>query len=138
MAPTFQPVFARLRGLLQAHEADFGVTHNTPDRYGLDAPVGPATVQAWGGKVRTPKIPVAWVEIRKTYVSYHLMGVNGNTKLIASLSKPLRARMQGKTCFNFTTVDDALVQELQIVTAESLRGLRNAGFIGDRSALELR
>jgi hypothetical protein len=131
VSDAFQPVFARLRDLLQAHESDFAITHNTTDRYGLEAPVGPATVRAWGGKVRTPKIAVAWVEMRKTYVSYHLMGLNGNAKLIASLSKPLRARMQGKTCFNFTAVDDALLRELQTVTAESLRGLKKAGFVSD-------
>jgi hypothetical protein len=107
------------------------VSDNTPDRYSLRAPVGPATVRAWGGKVKTTHIPIAWVEVRKNYVSYHLIGVDGNTKLIAKLSEPLRARMQGKTCFNFRTVDEALLQELQAVTAESLRGLRKAGFIAD-------
>src|SRR5262245_20151328 len=120
MAEAFQPVFARLRALLHAHEADFAVTHNTPDRYALEAPVGPATIKAWRGKVKTARIPVAWIEIRKNYVSYHLMGVNGNAKLRAKLSRELLAHMQGKACFNFKTVDDALVQELQTVTAESL------------------
>jgi hypothetical protein len=138
MPERFQSVFARLRELLQAHESDFTIAHDTPKRYGLEAPVGPATVRAWGGKARKAKIPVAWVEIRKTYVSYHLMGVNGNARLVASLSKPLRARMQGKACFNFTTVEDTLFQELQTVTAESLGGMRNAGFIRDRPASELR
>src|SRR5215475_9029783 len=108
MSGTFEAVFARLRDILQAHESNLTIAHNTTERYGLEAPVGPATVRAWGGKVRTAKIPVAWVEIRKTYVSYHLMGINGNAKLIASLSRPLRARMQGKTCFNFTALDDGL------------------------------
>ena len=131
MTEAFQPVFARLRELLQAHQADFTITHDTPERYGLEGPVGPATVRAWGGKVKTSKIPVAWVEMRKTYVSYHLMGINGRAKLIAGLSKPLRARLQGKTCFNFTAVDDALLRELQTVTAESLRGLKKAGFVSD-------
>jgi len=131
MSAAFQPVFARLRKLLQAYEADFTITHDSPERYGLEAPIGPATIRAWGGKVRTPKIPVAWVEMRKTYVSYHLMGINGHAKLIAGLSGPLRARMQGKTCFNFTTLDDALVRELQTVTAESLLGLKKAGFVSD-------
>jgi len=131
MPGTFEPVFARLREILHAHESTFTIAHNTTERYGLDAPVGPATIRAWGGKVRTPRIPVAWVEMRKTYVSYHLMGINGNAKLIASLSKPLRARMQGKTCFTFTAVDDVLLRELQTVTAESLRGLKKAGFVSD-------
>ena len=138
MTEAFRPVFARLRDLLHAHESDFTITHDTPERYGLEAPIGPATVRAWGGTVRTAKIPVAWVEMRKTCVSYHLMGISGNARLIASLSKPLRARMQGKACFNFTTVEDTLFQELQTVTAESLRGMRNAGFIVDRPASEQR
>lgn len=131
MTEAVQAVFARLRDLLHAHQADFTITHDMPERYGLEGPVGPATVRAWRGKVRTAKIPVAWVEMRKTYVSYHLMGLNGHAKLIAGLSKPLRARMQGKTCFNFASMDDALLRELQTVTAESLRGLKKAGFVSD-------
>jgi hypothetical protein len=138
MTKAFRPVFARLRDLLHAHESDFTITHDTPERYGLEAPVGPATVRAWGGTVRTATIPVACVEMRKTYVSYHLMGVSGNAKLVASLSTPLQARMQGQACFNFTTVDETLFLELQTVTAESLRGMKHAGFIADRPAPERR
>jgi hypothetical protein len=123
-------VFDRLHELLAAHASEFAIAHDTTDRYGLGAPVGPATMRAWGGKARTPNIPVGWVEIRKTYVSYHLMGIDGNTKLLLALSQPLRARMQGKACFNFTTVDEALIRELESVTAESFSALRRAGFIG--------
>ena len=126
---SLQPVFARLRDVLRRYQAEFSVSHDTDGRYGLEAPVGPATLRAWGGTLRTAKIPVAWVETRKNYVSYHLIGVDGNAKLIASLSGSLRARMQGKTCFNFKTVDETLLLELQTVTAESLRGLEKAGFI---------
>lgn len=126
-------VFARLRELIRAHEATFAVSDDLPERYGLQAPVGPATVRAWGGKVKTAHIPIAWVEMRKNYVSYHLIGIAGNAKLIAQLSQPLRAQMQGKTCFNFKAVDEALFQELLAVTAESLRGLRAAGFIAAES-----
>jgi hypothetical protein len=123
------PVFARLRGLLQAHAVDFSVSQDSGERYGLEAPVGPATLEAWGGKAKIPRIPIAWVELRKNYVSYHLMGIEGNAKLTSNLSEPLRAHMQGKTCFNFKTVDETLVEELRRVTAESLRSLKRAGFI---------
>jgi hypothetical protein len=126
---SLQPVFARLRDLLATHESDYVVSHDTPQRYGLDAPVGPATVKAWGGKVKMAKIPIAWVEVRKAYVSYHLMGIGDNATLIAQLSQNLRGRMQGKTCFNFTTIDEGLLAELRTVTAHSLRGLRKAQFI---------
>jgi len=86
------PVFARLRSLLQAQAGDFSVSHDTAGRYGLEAPVGPATLKAWGGKAKLSRIPIAWVELRKNYVSYHLMGIDGNAQLTSGLSEPLRAR----------------------------------------------
>jgi hypothetical protein len=122
-------LFECLRDLLKTHAGGGAVRHDTAERYGLEAPVGPSTVRAWGGKVKVASIPVAWVEVRKSYVSYHLMGIDGNAKLLASLSEPLRSHMQGKSCFNFKVADEALLTELQAVTAESLRALRTAGFI---------
>ena len=122
-------VFDRLRGLLAARASEFALAYDTTDRYGLEAPVGPATLRSWGGRLRTPNIPIGWVEIRKAYVSYHLMGVDGNAKLLASLSATLRARMHGKACFNFRTLDDIPLRELDTVTAESFAGLKRAGFI---------
>jgi hypothetical protein len=127
--PDLEPVFDRLRELLAAHASEFSLAYDTTDRYGLEAPVGPATLRSWGGKVRTAKIPIGWVELGKAYVSYHLMGVQGNAKLLASFTEPLRARMQGKACFNFKTLDEALLRELGEVTTESFVGLKRAGFI---------
>jgi hypothetical protein len=54
--------------------------------------------------MKRPIIPVAWVQIGKAYVSYHLMGVSGNAKLCDTLSAKLKARMEGQTCFNFKAV----------------------------------
>ena len=80
-------------------------------------------------------IPVAWVQIGKTYVSYHLMGVYENARLRDGMSKGLKARMQGKTCFNFKSHDEALFKELEGLTAQCIAGFRNSGFIADeRSA----
>jgi hypothetical protein len=129
VSANFQPVFAQLRDLLRAHAERFAITHDSASRYGLEAPVGPATVRSWGGKVKVQTIPVAWVSVGKAYVSYHLMGMPGNAKLLATLSDDLRAHMQGSSCFNFKTVNDALFQEIKHVTAESLRGMKKAGFI---------
>jgi hypothetical protein len=124
-----KPVFDRLREVLAARASEFAPAYDTSDRYGLEAPVGPATLRAWGGKVRKPKIPIAWVEIHKAYVSYHLIGVDGNPKLLASLSDALRARMQGKACFNFRTLNGTPLRELETLTAESFAALGRAGFI---------
>jgi hypothetical protein len=57
------------------------------------------------------------------------MGVQGNARLMATVSDELRARMQGKSCFNFKAVDEALLRELARVTADSLHGMRKAGYV---------
>jgi hypothetical protein len=132
MAAQFQDVFARLRELLVKQAEDFTVERDTADYYGLHAPIGPATVRAWGGKVQGPTIPVDWVQIGKTYVSYHLMGVYGNPKLLDGVSKKLVARMQGKSCFNFKSVDEGLFEELERLTVKSIAGMKKAGFIADK------
>ena len=76
-------------------------------------------------------IPVAWVQKGKAYVSYHLMGVYGNTKLRDGMSKELKAHMQGKTCFNFKDSDDGLLEELKQLTARAIAAFRKAGYISD-------
>lgn len=65
-------------------------------------------------------------------VSYHLMGVSGNPRLLDGISQELRARMQGKSCFNFKAVEDALFQEVDRLTIESLTGMRKAGYVSDQ------
>src|SRR5205085_2048008 len=127
-------VFHRLREILQKHAGAFRVERDTADHYSLHGPVGPATLRAWRGKMRSDTIPVAWVQIGKAYVAYHLMGVYGNRSLLQGCTPELRSRMQGKSCFNFKQVDDALFRELEQLTARSLAGMKAAGFISDETA----
>jgi len=134
MMPEFESLFARLRGILQKHAGTLSVADDTPARYCLEANIGPATLQAWGGRTKRPTIPVAWVEIGKTDVSYHLMGVYGDAALRNSMSKELRARMQGKTCFNFTSHDEARLTELETLTSKSIASFKKAGFISSAAA----
>lgn len=131
MTTPFQPVFARLRQVLQKHSGAFRIAHDTAEHFSLDAAVGPATLRAWRGKQKSPTIPVAWVQIGKSHVSYHLMGVSGNPKLLEECSAKLRARMQGKSCFNFTEIDESLIEELDRLTIRSLTGMRKAGYIAN-------
>lgn len=129
MSSEFQTVFARLRDILKAHAETFTVGSDKTHEFGLEARIGPATLLAWGGKEKSRVIQVAWVKIGKGYVSYHLMGVYGNPKLMDHYSKKLKARMQGKSCFNFKAVDEPLFEELERLTIESLAGMKKAGFI---------
>jgi hypothetical protein len=128
MASELQSVFAALRAILERHAPGFRVSHASPQRYALEASIGPATLRAWRGKAKRPRIPVAWVSMEKSYVSYHLMGTEHPT-VRKMLSAPLAAQMQGKTCFNFKTEDPVLLKELEEVTNRALEALRNAGFI---------
>jgi hypothetical protein len=124
-ASDFQSVFAALRAILERHTRTLAVADDTPTRYCLEAPIGPATLKAWGGKAKRPTIPVAWAEIGKSYVSFHLMALGAAPDV---MSTPLRARLQGKTCFNFSKVDPALFEELETVTAKSIAAFRQAGY----------
>ncbi|MGM0421355.1 MAG: hypothetical protein ACQEQG_10205 [Bacillota bacterium] len=56
------------------------------------------------------------VKIMKNYVSYHLMPVYVNPELLEGISPELKQHMQGKSCFNFTTTDEALFEELAKLT----------------------
>ena len=67
------------------------------------------------------------MKISKTYVSYHFMPVYMFPKLRDGLSKELRTRMQGKSCFNFKVADGALFKELEDLTAEGFAAARRAG-----------
>src|SRR5258705_8084698 len=85
MENKFDNVFIRLKEMLQKYSGAFTVKPDLNDKYGLYAKVGPATLKVWGGKMKTPVMPIAWVEIGKAYVSYHLMGIYMNAKLQASI-----------------------------------------------------
>lgn len=129
MNPDFQNVFEQLRAILRKHAGVLGVQEDTATCYCLGGAPGPSTLKAWGGKAKTSAIPVAWVKVGKAYVGYHLMGVYCNPKLLEDVSKSLRARMQGKSCFNFSAADEALFQELESLTAKSIAMFSRAGYV---------
>jgi hypothetical protein len=49
--------------------------------------------------------------------------------LLSDLSPALRRRMQGKSCFNFTSIDPVLMTELETLTAASFDRFRAEGFV---------
>ena len=138
MSPHLQPVFAQLRRILMKHASEFEVGLDGPGHYGLEAPIGPAKSQAWGGKVSTSTVPVAWVQVDKDHVTFHLMGVYGNPRLLDGLSQSLRSHMDGESCFAFRRLDDSLLTELEQLTGESVACLKNTGCISSRNAPEHR
>lgn len=117
--PEFDSVFSELRDVLKKHAKVLTVTADRPDYYCLSIDFSPKLGKGF---------PVAWIKMGKRYVSFHLMPVYMFPKLLASLSKKLRTRMQGKSCFNFTHIDEELFEELSRVTTKGLEMNKEAGF----------
>jgi hypothetical protein len=69
------------------------------------------------------------VQIKKNYVSYHLMPVYANPRLLESISPELKKRMQGKSCFNFKSVDASLLKELTQLTEAGFRDYGRQGYV---------
>lgn len=67
------------------------------------------------------------VQIKKGYVSYHLMPAYTHPELLDGLSSGLKARMQGKSCFNFKVVDPTLFDELAGLTKRSYAAFEAQG-----------
>lgn len=76
----------------------------------------------------------AAVQIKKAYVSYHLMPVYLRPDLLAGVSAELKARMQGKSCFNFTAADKLLLEELAALTEASFASYKAQGFVSPPQA----
>ena len=110
MATDLKPVFVRLRAILERNRGSLAVNDDTVARYCLTGGCHPTHKRPF---------PIAWVEIGKNYVGFHHMGVYAAPELIAGISKKLKARMQGKSCFNFKAVDEPLFEELEQLTIQA-------------------
>jgi hypothetical protein len=108
----FPIIFARLRAILHEHAAGFKISVDTASDYCLDIPYSPKFAKGF---------PIAWVKLSKSYVSFHFMPIYMIPALQKNLSKALKARMQGKSCFNFKVVDEVLFNELRALTAEGFK-----------------
>ena len=103
----FKTTFQRLKAILTPYAKTMTVVKDTREWYYLDSKhIGPN------------KKPVCFAMVRKgkAYVSYSLMCAYCNPKMLAVMSPALKKRMQGKSCFNFKTPDDALFAELAQLT----------------------
>ena len=69
------------------------------------------------------------VQVKKSYVSFHLMPVYLKPELLASASPELKSRMQGKSCFNFSAVEPTLFKELTALTKAGYGSYKEQGFV---------
>ena len=114
---TLDDTFAILRGVLAAHSTHLVTSVDKPGDYQVASPT-------MKDRIGRPLF-VAAVKTNKNYVSYHLMPVYVRPELVKTLSPGLKKRMQGKSCFNFTTIDPAEAKELSAVTRAGIAGFRD-------------
>ena len=122
--PDLDAVYDELTRRLARHETEFRRTDNPADANTARSRKEPAPEPDPDSYLLlgapTDKYPdgqmFASVRKGKRYVSYHLFSVYLDPGQLDGLSPELRKRMQGKTCFNFTRVDDALFDELGQLT----------------------
>jgi hypothetical protein len=117
-AVDFASVFKDLRGILEVHAPQLVVKTDNESNYYLDS--------AHLIKGKTPLFFGA-VQIKKNYVSYHLMAIYMFPDLLIDISPALRKRMQGKSCFNFTRLEGPLLQELAQLTQAGINRFAAAG-----------
>jgi hypothetical protein len=101
--------------MLKEYEPRLVVIADTPEDYSLNAPFS---------RKFNKEVFFGAVQIKKNYVSFHLMLVYMHPELLVDLSNGLKKRMQGKSCFNFTVYDEDLLAELARLTRTSVEWVR--------------
>ncbi|MDP8994986.1 MAG: DUF1801 domain-containing protein [Pseudomonadota bacterium] len=126
MADDFRQLFERIRAIFRRHEPKGVVLYDEPERYYL----GTREVRAKDGY----RTWLCGVEVKKNYVSAHLIPVYAHPELLDGASEALRKRMQGKSCFNFKKMDEELVAELEALVDRGVARFEAEGKLAPRSA----
>ena len=105
----FEAAYGQLRAIMTGAAPDMKVVTDHVGHLVLHAP--------WTHDAK-PKDPVWFgaVQVKKAYVSYHLMAFYGRPELSQGVSAELARRMQGKSCFNFKRPEPQLFDELYALT----------------------
>ena len=118
----FNEVFARLKSIIQPYAKKMDAAYDTETYYLLNTRY-----------IMKNKQPLCFGGVRrgKNYVSFYLMSVYACSDLLKSMSPELKKRMQGKSCFNFSAVDEELMGELAGLTDRGLNRYRTAVTAGE-------
>jgi hypothetical protein len=115
-AVDLRATYRALRRIIAPYESSFAVVKATPTAFYLASKTAKTRSGApvWFGGV----------QIMKNYVSFHLIPIYADPSLEKTLSPVLRKRMQGKSCFNFTTLDPSQRDELTALTRKGFESFR--------------
>ncbi|MEO8011976.1 MAG: hypothetical protein ABI650_10060 [Dokdonella sp.] len=113
-------VFEALRAVLAPHAQGLATMKDTETEFYVDTK-----------HIQKNKSPLFFgaVQVKKSYVSFHLMPVYVQPALLETLSPELKKRMQGKSCFNFAVVDEVLFKELAALTKAGYASYKKQGFV---------
>ena len=114
----FQQVFEALKPIFEEYAEKLGVQVDKPGQYYLETK---SAIR------RGQRLQFGGVKVGKAYVSFHLMPIYMNPKLQASISPELKKRMQGKSCFNFTSVEPGHIAELKKLTKAGFEEFKTWG-----------
>ena len=95
-------IFEVLSNLLRPYAEEMNLKYDTDKNYYLEEEISSTKPQMFGA-----------VQIKKSYTSFHLFPVYCNPNLLNEISEELLKRMQGKSCFNFKSVDQIPLKELE-------------------------
>jgi hypothetical protein len=115
----FPTIFTRLKRIYSDIPGAL-VTADGPQDYSLNTPYSPRCKK---------ELFLGAVQIKKNYVSFHLMPVYMFPDLLEGVSPELRKHMQGKSCFNFKQVDEGLFTELESLTGQSIARLQRENLL---------
>lgn len=110
MSDDLQPVFASLRERMIRAGDGMNVAKDEAGNLVLKTP--------WNEPGKKEPAWFGAVQLKKNYVSCHLMPLYALPALLDRVSPDLRKRMQGKSCFNFRKVEPELLDALERLTAQ--------------------
>lgn len=110
----FSTIFAKLKSIIEPYAKKLTIKSDKNDIYYLDA----AYSEKW-----KKELFFASTQVKKNYVSFHLMPVYMYPDLLINISPELKKHMPGKSCFNFKKVEPELLGELTQLTKQGYERL---------------
>ena len=117
----FPIVFEQLKNILKPYAEKLTLKADTSDTCYIDGPYS----EKW-----KKQLFFGSAQIKKNYVSFYLMPVYMYPELLNDISPELKKRMQGKSCFNFRTVEPDLFAELAELTNKGADKFRQEAIHG--------
>lgn len=105
-------VFEVLSEILKPYAKEMIVKHDTDTNYYLEEALSSEKPQMFSA-----------TQVKKNYTSFHVFPVYCHPELLDDVSDDLKKRMQGKSCFNFKSVDQVPVGELKALLKASRKTL---------------